>query len=129
MTVVGQLSRPVRVSQRSGALVQGSVMNRDRLPFLWYMNQGGRTGLCAPCRCRIGFVFIMSNTSALRAFSHRRFFLFMVGHGVSLCGSWMQSMAHAWLVYRLTGSPFLLGFVEFLARSPILLFEIGRAHV
>lgn len=66
----------------------------------------------------------MMNTSAWRAFSHRSFFLFIVGHGVSLCGSWMQSMAHAWLVYRLTGSPFLLGFVEFLARSPILLFGV-----
>lgn len=31
-------------------------------------------------------------------------------------------MALAWLVYRLSGSPFLLGLVEFAARSPILIF-------
>lgn len=31
-------------------------------------------------------------------------------------------MAQAWLVYRLTGSPFLLGVTEFLSRAPILAF-------
>ncbi|MFM7841609.1 MAG: MFS transporter, partial [Nitrospira sp.] len=31
-------------------------------------------------------------------------------------------MAQAWLVYRLTGSPLLLGVTEFLSRGPILLF-------
>jgi MFS family permease len=36
----------------------------------------------------------------------------------------MQSMALAWLVYRLSGSPFLLGLVEFVARAPILIFGI-----
>lgn len=36
----------------------------------------------------------------------------------------MQSLALAWLVYRLTGSPFLLGFVEFVARAPILVFSV-----
>jgi MFS family permease len=32
----------------------------------------------------------------------------------------MQSLAQAWLIYRLTGSPFLLGLVEFASRAPIL---------
>lgn len=36
----------------------------------------------------------------------------------------MQSMALAWLVYRLSGSPFLLGLVELVARAPILVFGI-----
>jgi MFS family permease len=36
----------------------------------------------------------------------------------------MQSMAQAWLIYRLTGSPFLLGLAEFLTRGPLLLFGL-----
>jgi MFS family permease len=36
----------------------------------------------------------------------------------------MQSLAQAWLVYRLTGSPFLLGLVEFMSRTPILAFGL-----
>ena len=59
--------------------------------------------------------------SPWRALAHRNFSYFLVGHGLSLCGTWMQSMAQAWLVYRLTGSPLLLGVTEFLSRGPILL--------
>ncbi|WP_447975121.1 MFS transporter [Nitrospira sp. Kam-Ns4a] len=62
--------------------------------------------------------------SPWRALAHRNFALFFAGHGLSLCGTWMQSMAQAWLVYRLTGSPFMLGLVEFLSRAPILLFGL-----
>ena len=66
----------------------------------------------------------MTNTSPWRAFTHKHFGVFLIGHGFSLCGSWIQSMAQAWLVYRLTGSPILLGVVEFLSRSPILLLGV-----
>ena len=38
-------------------------------------------------------------------------------------------MAQAWLVYRLTGSPFLLGLAEFLARAPILVFGLAGGLV
>jgi MFS family permease len=62
--------------------------------------------------------------SRWRALAHRNYALFFTGHGLSLCGTWMQSMALAWLVYRLSGSPFLLGLVEFVARAPILVFGI-----
>lgn len=62
--------------------------------------------------------------SAWRALTHRNFALFLSGHGLSVCGSWMQTLAQAWLVYRLTGSPFLLGLVEFLQRGPILVFGL-----
>lgn len=65
------------------------------------------------------------NGSPLRALSHRNFALFFIGQGLSLCGTWMQSLAQAWLVYRLTGSPFLLGLVEFAGRAPILLSLAG----
>jgi MFS family permease len=61
---------------------------------------------------------------AFRALRHRNFALFFTGQGLSLCGTWMQSLAQAWLVYRLTGSPFLLGLAEFMQRAPILLFSL-----
>lgn len=36
----------------------------------------------------------------------------------------MQSMALSWLIYRLSESPFLLGLMEFIARSPILVLGL-----
>ena len=39
-----------------------------------------------------------------RAFRHRNYRLFFTGQGLSLIGTWMQSIAMSWLVYRLTGS-------------------------
>jgi|CXWL01.1.fsa_nt_gi MFS family permease len=63
--------------------------------------------------------------SPWRALGHRNFALFFTGHGLSLCGTWMQTLAQAWLVYRLTSSPFMLGLVEFLARGPVLVFGIA----
>ncbi len=58
---------------------------------------------------------------ALRAFAHRDFRLFFAGQGVSLIGTWMQSVAQSWLVYRLTGSAMLLGMVGFAGQIPVLL--------
>ncbi|HET6568796.1 MAG TPA: MFS transporter [Rhodothermales bacterium] len=59
--------------------------------------------------------------SALRALSHRNYRLFASGQIVSLVGTWMQRVAEAWLVYRLTGSPVLLGFVGFCSQIPVFL--------
>jgi len=44
-----------------------------------------------------------------------------MGQGVSLIGTWMQNVAASWLVYRMTHSAFLLGFVGFSAQTPIFL--------
>jgi len=57
---------------------------------------------------------------ALRAFAHRDFRLFFCGQGVSLIGTWMQSVAQSWLVLELTNSPFLLGLVGTLQFAPVL---------
>src|SRR5438128_7434132 len=59
------------------------------------------------------------NTS-LRAFRHRNFRLFFAGQLTSLVGTWMQTVAQSWLVYRLTGSATLLGLVGFASQFPIL---------
>jgi MFS family permease len=40
---------------------------------------------------------------------------------ISFTGSWMQGLAQSWLVYRLSGSPWLLGVVAFAGQAPILL--------
>ena len=58
---------------------------------------------------------------ALRALRHRSYRLYVGAQVVSLLGSWMQSVATGWLVYRLTGSPFMLGLVAFANHGPHLL--------
>jgi len=64
----------------------------------------------------------------LRAFRHRNYRLFFGGQFISLTGTWMQSVAQAWLVYRLTGSAVLLGFVAFSGQIPVFLFaSLGGA--
>ena len=57
----------------------------------------------------------------LRALQHRNFRLFFIGQGISLIGTWMQLIAMSWLVYRLTGSAFLLGIVGFCSQIPAFL--------
>src|SRR3974390_2292223 len=57
----------------------------------------------------------------LRALRSRNYQLFVAGQGISLVGTWMQQVAMSWLVYRLTGSPLLLGVVGFTSQIPILL--------
>jgi MFS family permease len=57
-----------------------------------------------------------------RALRHRNFQLFFSGQLISLIGTWMQSVAQSWLVYRLTGSALLLGAVGFASQIPVFLF-------
>src|SRR5271154_1775080 len=56
-----------------------------------------------------------------RALRHRNFHLFFTGQLISLTGTWMQTVAQAWLVYRLTGSSLLLGSVGFASQFPVFL--------
>ena len=48
-----------------------------------------------------------------RALRNRNFQLFFGGQIISLVGTWMQTVAEAWLIYRLTGSGALLGVLGF----------------
>src|ERR1043166_5462533 len=59
--------------------------------------------------------------SAIRALKHRNFQLFFSGQLISLIGTWMQSVAQAWLVYRITGSSLKLGAVGFAGQIPVFL--------
>ncbi len=51
----------------------------------------------------------------------RNFRLYFGGMCISLIGTWIQQIAMSWLVYRLTGSIFLLAMVTFMSQIPILL--------
>jgi len=75
---------------------------------------------------------------AWRALRHRNFQLFFSGQLISLVGTWMQSVAQSWLVYRLTGSALLLGSVGFASQIPVFLFaplggitadRVNRRHI
>jgi MFS family permease len=59
----------------------------------------------------------------LRAFKHKNYRLFFSGQLLSLIGTWMQSMAQMWLVYKLTHSAVALGLVGFAGQIPVLLFS------
>jgi len=54
------------------------------------------------------------------ALRHRNFQLFFAGQLVSLIGTWMQTTAQLWLVYKLTNSAALLGVYGFANQIPIL---------
>jgi MFS family permease len=67
-------------------------------------------------------------THTFRALRHRNFQLFFTGQIISLTGTWMQSVAQSWLVYRITGSVALLGLIGFASQIPVfLLAPIGGA--
>src|SRR5271165_1990648 len=53
-----------------------------------------------------------------RALRHRNYRLFFTGQSISLVGTWLTKVATAWLVYRLTGSAWLLGVVAFAGQIP-----------
>ncbi len=54
------------------------------------------------------------------ALRHRNFRLFWFGQLISLIGTWMQSLAQAWLILSLTGDPFWLGIVSAAQFLPVL---------
>ncbi|HPQ80211.1 MAG TPA: MFS transporter [bacterium] len=62
---------------------------------------------------------------ALSAFRHRNFRIFFTGQTVSLIGTWSQSLALSWLVWRITHSPAWLGVIGFTVQFPMLLFGLA----
>jgi len=55
---------------------------------------------------------------AFRALRHRDYALYFSGQLVSWVGTWMQSVAMAWMVHRITGQPAWLGVVAFASQAP-----------
>lgn len=63
---------------------------------------------------------------AFRALRHRNYRLFLSGQAISVIGTWTQQVAMSWLVYRLTGSPFVLGATGFASQIfTLLLTPVG----
>jgi MFS family permease len=64
-----------------------------------------------------------------RALQHRNFQLFFAGQLISLIGTWVQSTAQLWLVYRMTHSAALLGIFGFASQIPILFLASVGGYV
>jgi MFS family permease len=80
----------------------------------WHRTRGGKT---------------LRLSTRFRALQHRNFQLFFAGQMVSLIGTWMETTAQLWLLYRLTGSAALLGVFGFANQIPILLLASVGGYV
>ncbi len=73
---------------------------------------------------------VFSFSTLFAAFQHRNYRLYWGGFSLSLIGTWMQTLALGWLVWRMTHSPFWLGVVGAMPQLPsLLLGSIGGAIV
>jgi MFS family permease len=108
------LDRFSPVWQTNGAFAQGDGLI-DNVPEV-EAAEAGEPGEAAPI-APAG----ESRLAAFRALRHRNFRLFFAGQLVSLIGTWMQSVAQAWLVLKLTNSSMALGLVAFAGYVPIVL--------
>jgi MFS family permease len=108
------LDRFPPVWQTSGAFAQGDGLI-DNVPEVEAAEAGepGEAATLAPAG--------ESRLAAFRALRHRNFRLFFAGQLISLIGTWMQSVAQAWLVLKLTNSSMALGVVAFAGYVPIVL--------
>ena len=61
---------------------------------------------------------LIRSSQIFSSLESKNYRLYFTGQSISLIGSWMQSIAMGWLVYRLTGSKFLLGFIGFTSQIP-----------
>lgn len=62
--------------------------------------------------------------AAFGALRHRNFRLFLGGQFISLCGSWMQTVALGWLALVLSNSPLQVGLVTTFGALPVLLLTL-----
>ena len=66
---------------------------------------------------------------AFKALKHRNFQLFWAGQGTSVIGTWMQTTAQSWLIYRLTHSPLVLGVLTVARFAPSLVVAPVSGHL
>jgi MFS family permease len=64
-----------------------------------------------------------TSLNIFRALRNPNYRLFFFGQGVSLVGTWVTRIATSWLIYRLTGSEFMLGLVGFVGQIPTLVLS------
>lgn len=58
------------------------------------------------------------------ALKYKNYRLYFIGQLVSFTGSWLHGVAHGWLVYQLTHSPFWLGAVSAISALPVLVLSL-----
>ncbi len=66
-------------------------------------------------------LLLKMNVKIFSSLGSRNYRLYFAGQSISLIGTWMQNVALSWLVYRLTGSVFLLGLVGFMSQIPMFI--------
>lgn len=62
--------------------------------------------------------------SSLRALAHKNFRLFFIGQTISMIGTWSQTLAISWLIWKLTHSAFWLGLSGFTMQFPMLILGL-----
>ena len=67
---------------------------------------------------------MLRRSRGLSAFRHRNYRLFWTGQLISLIGTWMQSVAQAWLVLQLTNDPFALGLLSVAQFGPVMVLGL-----
>src|SRR6185436_18003990 len=66
----------------------------------------------------------LTSRRGLTAFKHRNYQLFFGGQLVSLVGTWVQTVAEAWLVLTLTNDPLALGLVSVARFAPVMILGL-----
>src|SRR3954447_9315255 len=117
-------ARPRRSTRMSGRLgrIRGTLGRMRGRRGRMSGRLGGRCALADVTTARPTLGERLGQT--FRALHHRDFRLFWCGQVVSNTGSWMQSIAQAWLVLKLTDSPLALGSVTMLQALPVLLLGL-----
>jgi len=64
--------------------------------------------------------YLFRATFTFRALRSRNYAIYLFGMLFSVMGTWIQIVATGWLVYRLTGSAYMLGIVTFAGQIPSL---------
>ena len=77
------------------------------------------SGVARPGRARA-----IANARGFNAFRHRNYRLFWAGQLISLIGTWMQTVAQAWLVLQITNDPFALGLLSVAQFGPVMVLGL-----
>jgi MFS family permease len=72
---------------------------------------------------------IPARRGAFYAFSFRNFRLYFYGQSISVAGTWMQTVAQNWLIWRLTHDARWLGLVNGASAIPFVLFALWGGHI
>ncbi|MCM8764093.1 MAG: MFS transporter [Candidatus Omnitrophica bacterium] len=65
----------------------------------------------------------------MRCLRNRNYRLLFFGNGLSLVGTWMQTVTVGWLVYKLSHSSYTLGVTGAFGTLPVLLFSLFGGYI